>query len=75
MKPADISIKTDHEEEITTINITLGRIGLVVHCYQDEDGVDVINMLEAIPGHVPRRLAFMADGVETKVYNLDGARI
>ena len=72
MKHVDFTVKTDKDEETTIVSINLGRVGIELHCYQDEDGTDIIDVLEPIIGHCSRRLAFMADGQETKIYPLSG---
>lgn len=68
----NITTHHDPEEGWTIINITQGRVTVSINCYDDDDaGTGIIDVCEVVPGLRSRRLAFVADGEETKVYGLD----
>jgi hypothetical protein len=58
--------------EMHIVNIDGKRIGITVNCYHDDEGTQIIDISEKIEGHTPRRIAFIADGEETRIYPLSG---
>lgn len=71
MNYPNIKITPDSDEPAVTINIDNGRVGIVIHCYNDDDNkTGIIDILKKIEGHTPRRIAFIAEDKETKVYGL-----
>jgi len=67
----NITINHDHEEQTTVIRIDQGRLSIVLNCYADDEGAAVIDIKEKLTGYIDRRLAFLADGEETKTYGLN----
>lgn len=71
MNYPNIKIIPDDDEPAVTINIDNGGVGIVIHCYTDEDDkTRIIDILEKIEGHTPRRLAFISENKEIKIYGL-----
>lgn len=67
------TITTTHDaaEQMTIITVNQGRASIVLRCYDDDSGAGIIDIMESTPGMRPRRLAFVADGEEARVYGLD----
>lgn len=68
-----VTINADPDDGSITLTVDGKRIGVKLVCYHDEDGSQIIDVLESSPlQNREWRLAFIADGLPTKVYSLDG---
>jgi len=61
----------DAEERMHAITINYGRNAITIRCYEDDTDTAIVDICEKVSGYIDRRLAFIADGMETKVYGLD----
>jgi hypothetical protein len=74
MEKYNVSINADPEDGSLAINVDGHDIGIKIVCYYDEDGTQILDVMELIPGGYCRRIAFIAYGQETKIYNPEGRR-